>query len=104
VRLLDESKARGTVVGASAAGDWIAFKDAALRGSTTFTAGASGAGTIEVRLGSPTGRLLGSATLADTGDVYRYTTVTATLARFSGRQTVYLLPSPGLRLATFTIR
>jgi beta-glucosidase len=104
VRLLDESKARGTVVGASAAGDWIAFKDAALRGGTTFTAGASGAGTIEVRLGSPTGRLLGTATLADTGDVYRYTTVTATLARFSGRQTVYLLPSPGLRLATFTIR
>jgi beta-glucosidase len=104
VRLLDESKARGTVVGASAAGDWIAFKDAALRGGTTFTAGASGAGSIEVRLGSPTGRLLGTATLADTGDVYRYTTVTATLARFSGRQTVYLLPSPGLRLATFTIR
>ncbi|GAA4946039.1 glycoside hydrolase family 3 protein [Actinoplanes utahensis] len=104
IRLLDESKARGTVTGAQTAGDWIAFSDAALRGGTIFTARASGAGTIQVRLGSPTGRLLGTATLADTGDVYRYATVTAPLARFSGRQTVYLLPSPGLRLATFSIR
>ncbi|GGN69481.1 beta-glucosidase [Actinoplanes lobatus] len=103
VKLLDESKASGTVVGASAAGDWIAFEDAALRGGTTFTARASGAGTIEVRLGSPTGRLLGTATLADTGGVYTYATVTATLARFSGRQDVYLVPGPGLRLATFSI-
>ncbi|MEV6305922.1 glycoside hydrolase family 3 C-terminal domain-containing protein [Actinoplanes sp. NPDC051861] len=104
VKLLDESKARGTVVGASAAGDWIAFKDAALRGGTTFTARASGAGTVQVRLGSPTGRLLGTATLADTGGVYAYATVTAPLARATGRQDVYLVPSPGLRLATFTIR
>ncbi|MDI6100920.1 glycoside hydrolase family 3 C-terminal domain-containing protein [Actinoplanes sp. NEAU-A12] len=103
-RLLDETKARGTVVGASAAGDWIAFKDAALRGGTTFTARAAGSGSIEVRLGSPAGRLLGTATLADTGGVYRYATVTATLARFSGRQDVYLVPGPGLRLATFSIR
>ncbi|MFC7533771.1 glycoside hydrolase family 3 C-terminal domain-containing protein [Actinoplanes sp. GCM10030250] len=104
VRLLDESKTRGTVVGASAAGDWIAFKDAALRGGTTFSARASGAGTVQVRLGSPAGRLLGTATLADTGGIYEYATVTAKLARVTGRQDVYLVPSPGLRLATFTIR
>ena len=104
VKLLDESKARGTVVGASKAGDWIAFRDAALRGGTTFTARASGTGTVQVRLGSPTGRLLGTATLADTGGVYQYATVTAALARATGRQDVYLVPSPGLRLATFSIR
>ncbi|MEV0902095.1 glycoside hydrolase family 3 C-terminal domain-containing protein [Actinoplanes sp. NPDC049802] len=103
VKLLDESKASGTVVGAQGAGDWIAFEDAALRGGTTFTARASGSGTVEVRLGSPKGRLLGTAALPGTGDVYRYATVTATLARFSGRQDVYLVPSPGLRLATFSI-
>ncbi|WP_328469606.1 glycoside hydrolase family 3 C-terminal domain-containing protein [Actinoplanes sp. NBC_00393] len=103
-RLLDETKARGTVVGAQSAGDWIAFRDAALRGGTTFTARASGAGTVQVRLGSPTGRLLGTATLADTGGVYRYATVTAALAKANGRQDVYLVPSPGLRLATFSIR
>jgi beta-glucosidase len=102
-RLLDETKESGTVVGAVAAGDWIAFRDAALRGGTTFTARASGNGTIQVRLGSPSGRLLGTATVAGAGGVYDYTTATATLARFSGRQTVYLLPSPGLRLATFSI-
>jgi beta-glucosidase len=102
-RLLDETKARGTVVGATAAGDWIAFRDARLRGGTTFTARASGSGTVQVRLGSPSGRLLGTATVTGTGGVYDYTTVTATLARFSGRQSVYLLPSPGLRLATFSI-
>ncbi|MBO3737980.1 glycoside hydrolase family 3 protein [Actinoplanes flavus] len=103
IKLLDESKASGTVVGASAAGDWIAFEDAAPRGGTTLTARAAGTGTIEVRLGSATGRLLGTAALADTGDVYRYATVTGTLARFSGRQDVYLVLSPGLRLATFSI-
>ncbi|MBG0561031.1 glycoside hydrolase family 3 protein [Actinoplanes aureus] len=104
VKLLDESKERGTVAGATQAGDWIAFKDAALRGGTTFTARASGAGTVQVRLGSPTGRLLGTATLADTGGIYQYATVTAPLARATGRQDVYLVPSPGLRLATFSIR
>ncbi|MFC4071079.1 glycoside hydrolase family 3 C-terminal domain-containing protein [Actinoplanes subglobosus] len=104
VELLDESKASGTVVGGIAAGDWLAFKDVALRGGTTFTARASGSGTVQVRLGSPSGRLLGTATVRGAGGVYDYTTATATLARFSGRQTVYLLPSPGLRLATFSIR
>ncbi|MEU4425995.1 glycoside hydrolase family 3 C-terminal domain-containing protein [Actinoplanes sp. NPDC024001] len=104
VRLLDESKARGTVVGASKAGDWIAFRDAALRGGTTFTARAAGAGTVQIRLGSPTGRLLGTATVADTGGIYNYTTVTTSLARATGRQDVYLVPSPGLRLAAFHIR
>ncbi|MEU8664422.1 glycoside hydrolase family 3 protein, partial [Actinoplanes philippinensis] len=102
VALLDESKASGTVVGATAAGDWLAFKDAALRGGATFTARASGSGAVQVRLGSPSGRLLGTARVG-TGGVYDYATVTATLARFSGRQTVYLLPGPGVRLATFSI-
>ncbi|HWS39114.1 MAG TPA: glycoside hydrolase family 3 C-terminal domain-containing protein [Actinoplanes sp.] len=103
VKLLDETKTSGTVVGATAAGDWLAFKDAALRGGTRFTATASGAGTIQVRLGSPSGRLLGTATVPDTGGVYTYAPVSAPLAKFSGRATVYLVPSPGLRLATFTI-
>ncbi|SDT44383.1 glycoside hydrolase family 3 protein [Actinoplanes derwentensis] len=103
VRLLDETTSSGTVVGAVATGDWLAFKDAALRGGRTVTATASGTGTVQVRLGSPAGRLLGTATLTDTGGVYTYRTVTAPLARFSGRSTVYLVPSPGLRLATFSI-
>ncbi|KUL33382.1 glycoside hydrolase family 3 protein [Actinoplanes awajinensis] len=104
VRLLDESKASGTVVGAVTAGDWIAFRDAALRGGKTFTVRASGAGTVQLRLGSPGGRLLGTATVPDTGGIYTYADVTAPLAAVRGRRDVYLLPSPGLRLASFGIR
>jgi beta-glucosidase len=98
VKLLDESKKSGTVV----AGDWIAFRQARL--GTAFTARTSGAGTIEVRLGSPTGRLLGTARAAATADVYTYTTTTASLDRVRGTADVYLVLSPGLRLATFSIR
>ncbi|WP_433833925.1 glycoside hydrolase family 3 C-terminal domain-containing protein [Actinoplanes sp. CA-015351] len=104
VKLLDETKERGTVVGASTAGDWIGFRDAALRGGRSLTVRASGAGSVEVRLGSPAGRLLGTATLSDTGGIYEYASATATLRPVSGRHDVYLVPSPGLRLAAFTIR
>ncbi|MEV6349344.1 glycoside hydrolase family 3 C-terminal domain-containing protein [Actinoplanes sp. NPDC051851] len=103
VRLLDEAKGSGTVIGASAAGDWVAFKDVALRGGRTLTLSASGSGSVEVRLGSPHGRLLGTAAVPSTGGPYAYTTVTSPVSPASGRQDVYLIPSPGLRLATFSI-
>ncbi|MEU4221041.1 glycoside hydrolase family 3 C-terminal domain-containing protein [Actinoplanes sp. NPDC026623] len=100
-RLVDESKARGTAVGASAAGGWIAFKGSRL--GTAFTARVAGSGTIEVRVGSPTGRLLGTARPAATADEYTYATTTARLGRAAGRQDVYLVLGAGLRLATFKI-
>ena len=107
VRLLDETKVSGTVVGATAAGQWVAFKDADLRGATSFTArtakASAGTGTVEVRLDSPTGRLLGVAQAASTGDVYRYATSTARLSRATGRHTVYVVLDAGVRLATFAI-
>jgi beta-glucosidase len=96
---VDESKARGTAV----SGGWIAFKDARL--GTAFTASvakeSAGAGTVEIRLGSPTGRLLGTAPVASTGDRYAYTTTTARLDRVAGRHDVYLVLGAGVRLATF---
>jgi beta-glucosidase len=102
-RLVDESKARGTAVGAAKAGDWIAFEDSRL--GTAFTArvakASAGPGTVEVRLGSPTGRLLGTATVASTGDKYTYATVDARLDRVRGRHDVYLVLDDGVRLATF---
>lgn len=99
--LVDETKASGTAV----AGGWLAFKDAALRGGKTdLTVRTSGAGTVEARLGSPTGRLLGTATVSDTGGIYAYSTVSAPLAAVTGRRDVYLVLSPGVRLATFAIR
>lgn len=103
--LLDESPGSvvtaGTVVGSTGAGNWIAFKDAALRDVSTFRASVLGSGTVQVRLDSPTGRLLGTATVSSAA----YATVTTSLARVSGRHSVYLVfGGPGIRLATFSIR
>ncbi|MGK5685620.1 glycoside hydrolase family 3 C-terminal domain-containing protein [Actinoplanes sp. URMC 104] len=104
VRLLDETKAAGTVVGSTAAGQWVAYRDAQLRGSFTARVASVGGGTIEVRLGSPRGRLLGTASVPATGDVYAYADARATLARTSGRQDVYLVLSAGVRLASFAVK
>jgi beta-glucosidase len=60
---------------------------------------------LQVRLDSPTGRVLGTAEVSSGGDVYTYATSTARLARVSGRHDVYLVfGGPGIRLATFSIR
>jgi beta-glucosidase len=96
-RLVDETKASGTAV---AGAGWIAFRDARLTPGP-FTARVAGAGTIEVRLDSPTGRLIGSATATGTGGVYAYATATAPLARVTGRHDVYLVLGSGVRVATF---
>jgi len=105
VKLVDESKASGTAVGSSAAGDWIAFKDADLRGSTfSATVASLVSSKIEIRLDSPTGRLLGTASVPATGDIYRYATATAALARARGHHDVYLVFGGALRVSTFSIR
>ena len=104
ITLVDESKTAGTSVAATADGQWAKYSDAALRHPSTFTAKAAGAGTIQVRADSPTGRLLGTVAVPDTGGVYTYTTVSAALARTSGRHAIYLVLSKGVRLAAFSLR
>jgi beta-glucosidase len=108
VRLADESKVRGDAVDATD-GDWLKFADASLgAGASAFTAqvarASAGSGSIEVRLGSPTGPLAGTATVASTGDVYRYATTTAALHGTRGRQDVYLVFHGDLRIADFSIK
>ncbi|MGC4845603.1 glycoside hydrolase family 3 C-terminal domain-containing protein [Micromonospora sp. DT15] len=108
VRLVDETKPSGTAVGATAAGQWISFDGSALRaGERTFTAkvakAGAGAGTIQIRMGSPTGRLLGTATVPSTGDDYRYVSASTELARVVGTYDVYLVFDSPLRLAEFSI-
>lgn len=99
--LLPETPLSGTVAGSTAAGQWIAFKSAQLRDGTTFGASALGSGTVEIRLDSPKGRLLGTANVSSTG----YQNVSAALAKAGGRHDVYLVfGAPGIRLATFFIR
>jgi beta-glucosidase len=108
VRLVDERKAQGTAVGSVAAGDWIAFAGAQLAGApATFTAQVANAGaasgSIQVRLDSPTGPLLGTAEAGATGSVYTYATTSTKLSAANGIHDVYLVFTPGLRLSTFTI-
>ncbi|WP_149830218.1 glycoside hydrolase family 3 protein [Streptomyces tailanensis] len=106
VRLVDESKTHGTAVGASADGAWLKFKDARLgSGRAEFTARLAGsAGDVQIRLGSPTGTLLGTARFDGTSSPYTYETVTARLSSAKNRQDVYLVLPKGLRLSTFTLR
>ncbi|RQX00522.1 glycoside hydrolase family 3 protein [Micromonospora inaquosa] len=108
VRLVDETKPSGTAVGATAAGQWISFGGSALRaGPHTFSAKVAKAGadsgTIQIRLGSPTGRLLGTATVPSTGDDYRYVSTSTELTRAVGTHDVYLVFDSPLRLAEFSI-
>jgi beta-glucosidase len=95
--LVDEAKTAGTAV---AGPGWIAFRDARPV-SGSFTARVSGAGPVEVRLDSPTGRVIGTAQATGTGGVYAYATTTAPLAKVTGRHDVYLVLGSGVRVATF---
>jgi beta-glucosidase len=108
VQLVDESKERGTAVEADADGSWIRFADARFgRKASTFTAqvakASSGTGSIQIRLDSPTGPLVGTADVESTGDVYAYATTNASLSGASGTRDVYLVFGEDLRLATFSI-
>jgi beta-glucosidase len=108
VKLADESKASGTAVNAADGGSWIKFADANLDGGvTTFTASTaraeSGAGAIEIRLDSPAGPLVGTATVASTGNDYTYASTRASIRGASGRHDVYLVFASGLRLVTFSL-
>ncbi len=100
VSLVDTSKERGDSV---AGPGWISFHDSELRRARTFTARVAGAGTIEVRLDSPTGKLAGTATSPGTADKYTYTSVATALTGADGRHDVYLVVAGELRVDTFSV-
>jgi hypothetical protein len=62
ITLVPTTKATGTSVAGTASGEWIEFKAARLNDAMTFTAqvarACAGSATVELRLGSRTGRLL----------------------------------------------
>ncbi|MEV6824814.1 glycoside hydrolase family 3 C-terminal domain-containing protein [Amycolatopsis sp. NPDC051102] len=103
--LTDTSKVSGTSV-AAVAGSWVAYRNVALNGPARFSASVSApaASQVTVRLDSPTGRVLGTVPVAATGDHYAYTTVTAALAKASGRHDVYLTFDGPVNMATFSLR
>jgi len=108
--LVDTSKVDGTSVSSAGTGvAWVSYADAQLRAPRTFTARVANAGaasTVEVRLDSPTGRLLGTANVPTTGGRYAYATARAALggAPITGRHAVYLVIGDGIRLADFSLR
>ncbi|MFD7435490.1 PQQ-dependent sugar dehydrogenase [Streptomyces sp. NPDC059861] len=85
----------GRTVGHIENGDWISFKPYALGNANQFTARVSSAGTggtIEVRAGSTTGTLLGTATVPVTGGWETFQDVTTPLVdRPGGSTTLYLV-------------
>lgn len=109
-QLVDRSKASGTAVGATAAGQWIEFAGADLRHSpATFTGqvakGTPGTAQIQIRLDNPvTGPVIGTATVTSTGDIYSYTTTSARLTGAHGIRDVYLVLTGGLRIASFSMK
>ncbi|MER7710778.1 lectin [Streptomyces werraensis] len=96
VQIIDKASAHGgRTVGEIHNGDWISFAPYSLADASRFTARVSSAGsggTIEVRAGSPTGTLLGTATVPVTGgwDIFR--DVTAPLSgQPAGTTTLHLV-------------
>lgn len=83
---------------------WIAFWDAEFKGVSRFearTAGGKGGGTIEIRLGSPTGPLAGVCRFPDTGGPQSWTTQTCSIQGPEGRLDVYLVLSGQVGLGRF---
>ncbi|WP_455360468.1 ThuA domain-containing protein [Streptomyces sp. SYSU K21746] len=85
----------GKTVGDIHNGDWIAFKPYRIGDATSLTARISSGGaggTLEVRAGTPGGRLLGSTAVPVTGSWETFQDVTASLKRPpAGTTTVYLV-------------
>jgi len=107
VSLVDETKEFGDAVAASD-GAWLKFSDVDLgRRTTSFSAEVASAmagGSIEVRLDDPvSGRMLGTAQVPATGDVYTYATTSAALATAGGHHDVFLVFHGTFRVSTFTV-
>ncbi|MEU9957877.1 PQQ-dependent sugar dehydrogenase [Streptomyces sp. NPDC050982] len=85
----------GRTVGDISNRDWISFEPYVLSNATKITARISSGGTggkLEVRAGSPTGRLLGTATVPVTGGWDNFQDVTANLTKAPrGTTTLYLV-------------
>ncbi|WP_222720559.1 PQQ-dependent sugar dehydrogenase [Actinomadura sp. HBU206391] len=74
----------GQTVGNINNGDWIMFEPYRLDSAASFKARVSSAGaggTLELRIGSPTGTLVGSAAVANTGGWDTFAEVTGTISR-----------------------
>ncbi|WP_242677083.1 glycoside hydrolase family 3 protein [Streptomonospora litoralis] len=107
VEIVDESKVKGMSVEGSA-GDWIAFDGSDLRHLKGFTAQTArekeGETGLQIRLGSPDGRLLGTAEVPSTDGKYEYEEIETDLRRTGGKhRDVYLVFDGDLRISDFSL-
>ncbi|MFE6954860.1 PQQ-dependent sugar dehydrogenase [Streptomyces sp. NPDC057696] len=88
----------GKTVGDINNGDWISFKPYVLSNVKSFSASVASAGsggTLEIRSGSATGRLLGSAKVEPTGSWETYKDVTGTISKAPTKTTTLFLVFKG---------
>ncbi|GAA0364813.1 glycoside hydrolase family 3 protein [Microbispora corallina] len=100
VTLTDETKERGDAV-AGKDGAWIAFRDVAFgRPPTGVAAGvaSTSGGSIELRLGSPTGTLVATVPVGATGGPYTWATATAAVKGATGVRDLYAVFKGDLKL------
>ncbi|WNE99647.1 PQQ-dependent sugar dehydrogenase [Streptomyces luomodiensis] len=96
----------GKTVGDIHNGDWISFTPYVLGNAKDFTARVSSAGTggtLEIRAGSATGRLLGTVTVPVTGDWETFQDVKTTLRNPPARSTTLCLVFKGGEGALFDV-
>lgn len=80
------------------AGDWSAYTNINLSGQNTFVARVAGVatgGSIQIRLESPTGPLIGACTVPVTGGFQVYSNAYCAITNTSGAHTVYLVYNGG---------
>ena len=88
----------GTNIGYIQNGDWAMYRDIDLSCASSLEVMASSqtnGGTIEVRLGSVTGDLIGSVDVSGTGSWATYDTSSVNLESVSGTHDVYLVFTGG---------
>ncbi|MGW4466211.1 ThuA domain-containing protein [Micromonospora sp. NPDC004704] len=103
VTIYQSPATEGGYVGAINNGEWVSFTPYNLVGVTGFTARVSSAnagGVLELRTGSATGPVVGSATVPGTGGWENFVNVTGTVTASTGTDTLFLTfagdPTEGL--------
>ncbi|MFF5115152.1 ThuA domain-containing protein [Streptosporangium sp. NPDC000509] len=96
VRIVDQAGAQnGKRVGDISNNDWISFSPMSVQGVASVSyrlSSASAGGSIELRAGSPTGQLLATTSVPNTGGWNNYQQTAATsVTALTGSQTLYLV-------------
>lgn len=81
----------GQDIGSLSPGDWVSYSNINLTGMTgiDFRVASVRSGTLRVRLGSPTGNIIGTLNITSTGGWQNWTTLNIAITPTSGTQNLY---------------